>query len=126
MRSPLLSDLDSFKRPAPGFDIPQFLEVVWSRQQNEAAGEFVYYQTIRQDDAVLRESLTKEAMDRQMLMVESVTAGLVRVDPHAGTIMMRQAPQVVLKASEQVIRGQGFDHRLEDFTTVTSEQSDAR
>lgn len=109
-----LEDLKAFRRPRDGFDFPELLGRIWEQQKTSAAGERVFYQSIRQADPAWKSALDPTEMDRQMLMLEWAAGGLIRVDSQSKTVTMKQHPDLVFEAVTATLRGEGYVHESDD------------
>lgn len=110
----LLADVGSFLRPHQAFDYPRLLDQIWEQQRDQAKGEPVYYQPLRQADPSWKAAISTDEMDQQMVMLERTSGRLLTVDTQKGTVTMHQSPEVVREAIAATLAGDGYVHGAGD------------
>jgi Histidine kinase-, DNA gyrase B-, and HSP90-like ATPase len=98
-----LKSIETLQNPTDNFEYQAFLESVWRKQANEAEGEFVDVNTIRQENTVWKKTFSETEFAIKIVALATIAGGVIILKSDNQKINIKQHPEKIIGLIERIL-----------------------
>jgi hypothetical protein len=100
-----LERIRNLNQPTDGFEYKTVLEEIWRRQSEEAHGELVHINTVRQQNSEWKTKFSEDEFARKVIALASMADGRIIVSDDNKEVSLRQSPDLIVELIERRLNG---------------------